>query len=94
MTLTKKITSVTKTIRIGDEVFKTFLDEEGIQRFEADPLLFYFVNNGVINPDYVDQDYMRGKILNKDYILFYIKLGYSFDTLLRKFPELEIVDYP
>lgn len=84
--------SDTIKVEIGGKKYDTYIDENGVQRFEENPLLRKLVNLGKISLNDLAVEYEQGEFTQREYLEFYMSIGYSVDGIaeLSMFKDLRI----
>lgn len=77
---------------IGGVEYESIIDENGVQRFEGNEVIRYLSDTGIIDLNQLYLDYRDGKFSQRDYLEFYISLGYSVTGIaeLSMFKDIRI----
>lgn len=81
-------------VKVDGREYKTMIDEQGVQRFEANALLKHLCDSGQVDLNRLTIDYQAGCFPREDYLRFYIGIGYSVCGLLdiSDFEDLHIAN--
>jgi len=81
-------------VKIGGKEYDTVIDKsrKAIQVFRTNALIRHLLDSGQITMDRLNADYAEGKFSQKEYLHFYMGLGYSVCGIseLSFFENLEI----
>lgn len=64
-------------VKIGKQTLVTVIDENGTQRLPTNPIYRALLDSGALDLNQLCSAYQRGNISKKDYLEFYLNIGYS-----------------
>jgi prolyl-tRNA editing enzyme YbaK/EbsC (Cys-tRNA(Pro) deacylase) len=81
-------------VRVGEKFYPTFIDEDGVQRFEQNSVLCHLFQTGKLDLNQLAVDYHEKKFSKVDYAELNMMLGYSVSGFcdLSSFQDMRITN--
>ena len=64
-------------VKIGKHELVTVIDSDGVQRLPTNPIYRALLDSGALDLNKLCASYQQGLISKKDYLEFYLNIGYS-----------------
>lgn len=79
-------------VKVGGKEYETIIDEDNVQRFRRDTVIYHLYKTGQIDLNRLSVDYRRGHFDKRDYAELNMATGYSVCGFadLSAFQDMEI----